>query len=184
MRSLHHAVTGPELAELRAIVEHAAVWHPCESNGDIIENLPGTSGCISITPLSLPALPDRLQRFLSRLVAAGARELDFAVSHTTLEGLRYETGVGLAIHNDYEPGAQSGPGARLVICFCDQSLSGGEFEFYTQDPDGDFTATLTCDNAQDNLVGFVIGPDSFHAVQPVTRGTRYSLVINLFKTMV
>ena len=102
-------------------------------------------------------------------VAVGARvDVD---AHYLAPGQR------IGIHNDYRPGAET---HRLVVTLADAwDCDDGGFLVLLRGPRPE-DAELIIPPVGGSVVGFEISPGSFHAVTPVTRGCRVTLLYSFY----
>jgi hypothetical protein len=178
-----HEYLDEQFAELlRAEVAKLVNWGDSEFTDDIVEHLPGRSAKIVAKSLVSSVLSSETSRLIEVLASHAAGRLCFKVNCFTSEALRYEAGVGLAIHNDFDHENAGYPGGRVIVQLSDRALLGGELELYRELPDKVFEPILTCETGRSHLIGFVVSEDSFHAVQPIESGRRLSIVLNLWSS--
>ena len=183
MRYFHEYLNDVHVPDLESAVRRIVQWEPPSSGLDTVEALPDAVGTLSVASLRSADISLGASQALHGAILRGSAALGLAVAGFTVDCMRYDTGIGLFIHNDFEPDNVSAPSARLVFQFRNTVLVGGELEFYERVGEEHFEPLLTCLNDANHLAGFVISEDSFHAVQPISSGIRMSCVVNLYEDL-
>lgn len=94
---------------------------------------------------------------------------DFNLQIKDIQALKYEVGGHYVIHHDH---CKEEPRTLSIIIFVNDDYEGGNVEFHLPDANN----KLIVDKKKNRMVIF---PSNFlyqHAVQPVTKGVRYSIV--------
>lgn len=182
MNYFHDYLDEFSAGRLRREVSRLNHWGDSEFSDGVVERLPGYDTNIKASALVDTDLGIATVALIRTLAVLAASRLQMDTTYFTAEALRYDVGVGLAIHNDFDYEGSGYPGGRVIIQLSDLELRGGEFELHQRMADQKFEPILTCETTRSHLVGFVVSEDSFHSVQPVDIGRRVSIVLNLWSS--
>ena len=150
-----------------------AVWKSVEGGFYLMSQSRITSARLPshLAWVAAPETVDYLRQMVASLFGATLG------SRVDIDAHRMTPDQRVAIHNDFRPGGET---HRLVV-----GLSPG----WTQDdggllvllkgsvPEDAMRAVLPCDGC---VTGFEISPRSFHAVTPVTRSVRFTLIYSFY----